>query len=447
MNAALYIRVSTEEQAMHGLSVAAQTAALDTWAKQNQVKVVDHYVDAGISARKKASTRPELQRLLRDIEAGNIDLVVFTKLDRWFRNIGEYYRVQDILDKHKVNWKTIQEDYDTSTASGRLKINIMLSVAQDEADRTSERIKAVFASKLERMEPISGQVPTGFMIQNKKIVKDPAVQEGVSAFFAHYLQNGCITAAIDEAAKYGLHLKYQLASKMLTKTAYYGCVNGIEGMCPPYITKGQYDWITQNRRKIVRKTLFNRVYLFSGLLVCAECSARMGGRTKKYKQMEFVEYNCPGHYQKKGCNNRTNIREAQIENYILENAEVAMQQFLIKYEKRASEKKHNYQAEIAAAKHKLSRLKELYINDLIDMATYKADYETITGKIQLLEAERKQQPPDLSHLKEALYPGWQDAYIHLDRVHKRAFWRQLLSEIRIYPDRHIEINFLQNLTT
>ena len=59
MNAALYIRVSTEEQAMHGLSVAAQTAALDTWAKQNQVKVVDHYVDAGISARKKASTRPE----------------------------------------------------------------------------------------------------------------------------------------------------------------------------------------------------------------------------------------------------------------------------------------------------------------------------------------------------------------------------------------------------
>ncbi len=59
----------------------------------------------------------------------------------------------------------------------------------------------------------------------------------------------------------------------------------------------------------------------------------MGGRTKKYKQMEFVEYNCPGHYQKKGCNNRTNIREAQIENYILENAEVAMQQFLIKYEK------------------------------------------------------------------------------------------------------------------
>ena len=127
MNAALYIRVSTEEQAMHGLSVAAQTAALDTWAKQNQVKVVDHYVDAGISARKKASTRPELQRLLRDIEAGNIDLVVFTKLDRWFRNIGEYYRVQDILDKHKVNWKTIQEDYDTSTASGRLKINIMLS--------------------------------------------------------------------------------------------------------------------------------------------------------------------------------------------------------------------------------------------------------------------------------------------------------------------------------
>ena len=139
-----YVRVSTEEQAIHGLSIEAQTAALEDWAKSSGCKLLGIYTDAGISARKPASKRPALQQLLNDVRGGKGDLIVFTKLDRWFRNIAEYYKVQEVLEQHHVDWKTIQEDYDTSTASGRLKVNIMLSVAQDEADRTSERIKAVF---------------------------------------------------------------------------------------------------------------------------------------------------------------------------------------------------------------------------------------------------------------------------------------------------------------
>ena len=137
LRTAIYVRVSTEEQKIHGLSIEAQTEALDEWAKEHGVKVVGHYNDAGISARKKHTKRPERIRLLEDVKAGRVDLIVFTKLDRWFRNIAEYYKVQEILEANNVNWKTIHEDYDTSTASGRLKINIMLSVAQDEADRTS----------------------------------------------------------------------------------------------------------------------------------------------------------------------------------------------------------------------------------------------------------------------------------------------------------------------
>ena len=152
----LYVRVSTEEQAVHGLSIEAQTAALEEWAKVSGHKVVGIYTDAGISARKPAKKRPELQRLLADVQAGKGELIVFTKLDRWFRNISEYYKVQEILERHHVDWRTIHEDYDTSTASGRLKINIMLSVAQDEADRTSERIKAIMEVKRSKLEPLTG---------------------------------------------------------------------------------------------------------------------------------------------------------------------------------------------------------------------------------------------------------------------------------------------------
>lgn len=91
MRVALYARVSTEEQAIHGLSIEAQSEALEEWAKQEHANVVGTYIDAGISARKPASKRPSMQRLLaQTLNCGKIDMVVFTKLDRWFR---KYSRV------------------------------------------------------------------------------------------------------------------------------------------------------------------------------------------------------------------------------------------------------------------------------------------------------------------------------------------------------------------
>lgn len=99
----IYVRASTEEQAIHGLSIEAQTATLTNWAKENKCII------AGISARKPARNRPELQRLLHDVQAGKGELIIFTKLDRWFRNISEYYKVQEILEKYKVDWMTIQD--------------------------------------------------------------------------------------------------------------------------------------------------------------------------------------------------------------------------------------------------------------------------------------------------------------------------------------------------
>ena len=291
-----YVRVSTEEQAIHGLSIEAQTAALHEWAKSNGHKLVDVYTDAGISARKPASKRPELQRLLADVAAGKGELIVFTKLDRWFRNIAEYYKVQEVLEKYHVDWRTIHEDYDTSTAAGRLKINIMLSVAQDEADRTSERIKAVFEVKRQKLEPLTGDCPTGYRIKGKRFIKDPDLEEAVNGFFQVYLARGSISAAREEAERHGLKLQYIRAHKMLKSTAYYGRYFDADGMTPPYITKEEFDKIQSMRRHIVRKTEKNRVYIFSGLIVCGLCGGRMGGRVNTNQESRF--YNCTSHYQK-----------------------------------------------------------------------------------------------------------------------------------------------------
>ncbi len=437
-----YVRVSTEEQAIHGLSVEAQIATLQAWAEEKHCKLVDIYIDAGISARKPASKRPELQRLLCDVQAGRVDLIVFTKLDRWFRNIAEYYKVQEVLEQHNAAWKTIQEDYDTTTASGRLKVNIMLSVAQDEADRTSERIKAVFEMKRQKLEPLTGNCPTGYKIEGKKIVKDPEKKAAVSAFFRKFLACGSVTVAQEYVLEnHGLRIEYQLASKMLDSPAYYGVYYDMEGMTPPYITKEEFDRIQEMRRHTVRKTIKNRVYLFSGIAVCGECGFRLGGRTNVRNRVPL--YNCPGHYIKRsGCQNKTNLSERKIETYIVESINEKMRQLKSAYAQFGEKtKQKDHKSEIAALRGKIVKLKDLYLNDLITLEEYKEDKASMTDRInKLIELDGPRKRPNFEKIDGILTFGWQDLYFDLSKEEKREFWRVLIKEIRIYPDRHIEFD-------
>ena len=434
----LYIRVSTEEQAIHGLSIEAQTAALEEWARSNRHKVVGVYIDAGISARKPASKRPELQRLLDDVRAGAGELIVFTKLDRWFRNIAEYYKVQEVLEKNHVDWKTIHEDYDTTTASGRLKINIMLSVAQDEADRTSERIKAINEMKRQKREPLTGDCMPGYKIEGKKYVKDPQLEAAVTGFFQTYLSRGSISAAIDEAERLGLKLQYQRAHKMLDSTAYYGRYFDADGMTPPYITKEQFETIQTMRRRIVRKSPKNRVYIFSGLIVCGECGKRMGGRVNTNQESYY--YNCQAHYIRSAdCSNRTNLVQRKIETFLLETIREKMEQQKTELEARPLRKQRDYRGEIAALRGKIDRLKDLYVNDLITLEQCRNDQRIYLNKIEALEKEASQtKTPNFEDAERILSTGWKTVYKSLKDEKKQEFWRLLIKEIRIYPDRHIE---------
>ena len=117
MKVFLYLRVSSEEQVKHGYSLDAQYEALKDFCEKNNHVVLGVYKDEGISGRKPYTKRPAMMELLNDLGKVRPDIILFTKLDRWFRNIKEYYKVQDILDKYKVDWKAINEEYDTSTAS------------------------------------------------------------------------------------------------------------------------------------------------------------------------------------------------------------------------------------------------------------------------------------------------------------------------------------------
>ena len=184
---ALYDRVSTDMQVKDGLSLDAQRDALTGYAISHGYEIVGCYTDEGITARKNMHSRRELSRLLKDVEAGRIDLILVTKLDRWFRNIKDYHNTQAILEAHNCNWKTIFEQYDTSTSNGRFAINIMLSVNENECDRDSERIREVFDYKRRNNEILSGaHASFGYKAENKKFVKDEKTKAMVEDFFSYY---------------------------------------------------------------------------------------------------------------------------------------------------------------------------------------------------------------------------------------------------------------------
>ena len=244
----LYGRVSTEEQAIRGFSIEAQVKALKEYCEENGIKIVDIYLDEGISGAKPPLKRPALKRLLDDVEAGKIDMILFTKLDRWFRSVKEYFKVQDILDNNKVEWKAIQENYDTTTANGQMAITIFLAVAQNERDRTAERIKMVLDHKYKNKEACFGGNVAPFGYKKEKdesgkiiLVKDPDTEKACSEFWEIIAKTGNRNKAIRHMInEYGI-VKDLKAWKRISQTSFYcGIHRGVQDYCPAYITPEEF---------------------------------------------------------------------------------------------------------------------------------------------------------------------------------------------------------------
>ncbi len=434
--AALYIRVSTEEQAMHGYSLEAQRDALTKYAKEHDLFIVDYYMDEGKSARKTYTSRPEFMRLLRDVEADKLDLILFIKLDRWFRSVKDYYKVQEILDVHHVSWQTTEEHYDTTTANGQLYTNIRLTLAEDEANRTSERIKFVFQAKLARKEVITSP-PIGFKIENKHLVHDPEKVGIVRELFDYYATHGSKHGAVKYIfGKYGLFIDRHTFRAMLMNTLYKGEYHGIKDYCEPIIAPDMFDKLSV--LPSVRANPTKRLYIFSGMIFCSECGFRMvgcgGGRTSNIHY-----YRCNQAGETKGCVHHKLINEKTVEKWLLEHIEDEMKGAIMTYHSEAA-KHEKPRVDRAAIKRKLARLKDLYVNDMIDMESYKKDYDAYT--LQLAEIPEPAKPKlNIKALQEFLDSDFKTFYESLDREERRSFWRGIVMKIHVDARNNITISF------
>lgn len=428
----LMCRVSTEEQALHGESMQAQEDALVEYANANNMKIYKIYRDEGFSARKPVLKRPAMLELLEDVKSGKIDMVLFTKLDRWFRNVKEYYKIQEILERNKVVWKAILEDYSTATADGRLKVNIMLSVSENEADRTSERIKFVFNSKIMRKEVVfpSQSAPFGYKVVEingaKKLVKDDDTREIVEYFFKMAMTSSIRQAAILTNQKYGLSRAYNAWNRMCHNELYMGIYRGVEDYCEPYLTPSQSAAVTNI--KTVRKAKHNRAYLFSGLVHCPHCGLAMTSRFCVNTQgKEFYYYRCPNTITKK-CSVKC-LAEKSTEKYVLENIKTELEQFILSHEV-SQPKTPKKKTDATKLKEQLRRVNVSYQAGNMEDDEYLAKTKELKMMIEKASREENQDNPvDVSALKEFLNSGFEEIYDVLEKDEKQRLWRSVIDEL------------------
>ena len=140
----LYMRVSTEDQAREGFSLSEQKERLKAFCKFKGYEIKDYYEDAGISA-KTGNERPEFIRLVEDIKSGKINTIVALKLDRISRSIFDWENIMKTLEKYNADIVCVNDDINTTSANGKMISRIMMSVSQNEIERTSERTKVGLA--------------------------------------------------------------------------------------------------------------------------------------------------------------------------------------------------------------------------------------------------------------------------------------------------------------
>ena len=452
---ALYVRVSTEEQAVNGDSLRTQREELTKYAIANGFHIFGIYEDDGFSATN--LKRPALQRLLKDVEQNKINRILITKLDRLSRGVRNYYKVLDVLDEHEVFWQTIFEKYDSSTANGRLHINIMLSVAENESAQTSERIRSVFKTKVQSKELIAGKIPIGLKKENKKLVIDDNKKQIILDAFQFYKETTSAYQAFQKLdLKYPeLQLNYMRVYRILTNKLYIGIketrYGDVENFCPAIIDNTTFGNTQKLLKKNARKLSAENSggYIFQGMLKCAECGYTLGGKFySKNAESSRYYYICKRHLLSSQCSCKTNFNEEKIEKKLLKEFKIQLKNYISEYEyKQKNIKRLDLSKEISSLENKLIKLKDLYVRDLIRIEDYEKDYKEYVKQLETLSKEQEKAQTeipdnDIDTLKSFLKQDFSFIYNNMSRLEKRRIWLSVIDYIVLDKDYNMKIFFI-----
>ena len=444
-----YIRVSSEEQKLHGISLDAQRDKLKEYADKHNLKIVGWYEDEGVSGRKLIRKRPALQRMLHDAQEGKFDRIIFIKLDRFFRSVAEYHECMKIIDP--VVWTATEEKYDLSTANGRAFVNMKLTIAELEADQTSERIKLVNEYKVK-----TGQALTGDRIQGightvikingvKKVVRDLNNEKMVIDIIEHFLtyQNKR-QAMLYVNDKYNRGITYRQITSLLKNTKLYGYHKGNPDYCEAYIDKDTFDKIQEILKKNIKDTGTKNIYLFTGLIDCPCCGRKLAasrsgyqtvtvkGKTYSYDRT-YYSYRCVHANVNKTCEWKRRPNETKLEAALLEQLEGMITGYIETSKIEDARVKDSHASEkITDIKGEMERLTKAYRKNRITEAEYDKEYDELDARLQ--ELQSRLEPileRDLTVYEELLKKDWKALYNALTKENKRAFWRKYIKSIEL----------------
>ena len=392
----LYMRVSTEDQAREGFSLPEQKERLEAYCKFKGFIIKDYYTDAGISA-KTGNYRPEFERLKEDIKSKKINTIIALKQDRITRSIFDWEELMRFLEENDAYLDCVNDDINTTNANGKMVSRILMSVSQQEIERTSERTKVGLAGAIKQGH-IPHQAPLGYKHENKKLVIDHLTKDVVIRIFELY-HKGMSYQKIST-----LFNKEQVLSKtnwrdssivaILENEIYKGdFVHGkrtkhptyYENVVEPIVSKEMWEECQVQKKKNSKSYQRTLTYLFLQKLRCPKCNRILGGKATQKKNGNVYYY-----YYCHDC--KINFKESLVEEYfndfvneLVEYDSVVNQFFLPMIKQKFDEPQEELKKDINKQKDKLERIKRAYINGVFSLEEYNNErklVESALGKLQ-----------------------------------------------------------------
>lgn len=394
----LYLRVSTEDQAREGFSLPEQKERLETFCKFKSYEIVDYYEDAGISA-KTGNYRPEFERLKEDIKSKRINTIIALKLDRITRSIFDWEKLMTFLDENDAYIDCANDEVNTTNANGKMVSRLLMSVSQNEIERTSERTKVGLAGAIKQGH-LPSQAPLGYKHENKKLVIDYSTKDVVIRIFELYYNGNSyqtISNILNEEQVLGkTNWRDSTITAILENEVYKGdFVHGkrtkhptyYENVVEPLVSKEMWEDCQAQKKKNSRAYQRTLTYLFLQKIRCPRCNNLMGGKATKKKNGNVYYY-----YYCNDCkfNLKENVIEEYFENFINEIVEydsVVNQFFLPMIKQKFDELKELLEKELDKQNAKLDRIRKAYISGAFDLEEYNAEKKIVDEAISKIQSE------------------------------------------------------------
>ena len=395
----LYLRVSTEDQAKEGFSLPEQKERLEALCKFKGYKIYDYYTDAGISA-KTGNYRPEFDRLIEDAKNKKINTIIALKLDRLSRSIYDWENLLKTSEKYGFDLVCANDDINTTNANGKMVTRIMMSVSQNEIERTSERTKVGMVGAIKKGH-IPAVCPIGYKRVDKKLVPDPLTKDIVIRIFNLYFEgNSYSTIAnifnkekvldktdwrdvrILKILSNEIYKGDYVSGKTLNKPVYY------ENVVEPIVSKELWENCQAQKKKNQKNYMRTQTYIFLQKLRCPKCGRILaGGASHKIKSDKWYFY-----YRCEKCKN--NIQENKIEEKIknllsdiMEYDNVVNEFFLPVLKAKIDNPKEQLEKELKALNNKKDRIRKAYIEELFTEEEFKNESKIIENQIELINSK------------------------------------------------------------